>query len=139
VTGKPSIRVVAGVVFREGRFLAALRPEGAPYGGLWEFPGGKVEPGERDEEALRREIREELGADASIGERIDSCVHAYPEKTVELHFYKILSLSREAVAIGVAAIRWVDPAAAEPDRFLAGDREFLGKLADPLFRSRWFS
>ncbi len=82
MTRAAPIRVVAGALFRDGLFLAALRPAGSAEAGLWEFPGGKVEPGESDEEALRREIREELGAEASIGEELDGRVHAYPEKTV---------------------------------------------------------
>jgi 8-oxo-dGTP diphosphatase len=135
----PRIRVVAGVALRDGLFLAALRPEGTPYAGFWEFPGGKVEPGETDREALRREIREELGVEAEIGEEVARGVHEYPEKIVELHFYRILELKGEPAAIGVASIRWVDPVEAERAEFLEGDAKFLGKLADPWFRLRCFS
>jgi 8-oxo-dGTP diphosphatase len=58
-----SIRVIAAVVAREGRFLVCQRPQTKRHGGLWEFPGGKCEPGEADQEAIGRELREELGVD----------------------------------------------------------------------------
>ncbi|MFH1277141.1 MAG: (deoxy)nucleoside triphosphate pyrophosphohydrolase [Candidatus Eisenbacteria bacterium] len=129
---KPSIRVVAGVARRGRRVLAALRPEGKPYPGFWEFPGGKVEEGESDAEALRREFREELGVEAAVGSEIASYTHEYPEKIVELHFLEIVDLGGEPSAIGVAEIRWVGPVETGSMPFLEGDRKFLeGLRASP--------
>lgn len=108
--------------------LAALRPEGKPYAGWWEFPGGKVEPGESDAEALARELREELGVTAEVGGEIDAYEHEYPEKIVELHFLEIVDLGGEPEAIGVAELRWVAPGETAAMKFLDGDREFLESL-----------
>ena len=65
-----AIEVVAAVIERDGKLLITRRPEGSHLSGLWEFPGGKPQPGETFEQALRREIAEELGAEVSVGERI---------------------------------------------------------------------
>lgn len=136
---RPRIRVVAGVALRGERVLAAKRPAGKPYPDRWEFPGGKVERGETDTEALRRELREELGVTAEIGREIDTCVHEYPEKIVDLHFYRVRSMAEEPAAIGVAELRWVEPGETEEMDFLEGDRAFLEKLRDPSRRERWFA
>ena len=136
---RPWIRVVAGVALRGDRVLAAKRPAGKPYPDRWEFPGGKVERGETDGEALRRELREELGVTAEIGDEIDSCLHKYPEKVVDLHFYRIRSMEGEPAAIGVAELRWIEPDKTEGMDFLEGDRAFLEKLRDPSRRERWFA
>ena len=76
---------VVGAVIREGeRVLMAQRPEGKAQAGLWEFPGGKIEPGETPEEALARECREELALEIENPSVLRSVVHRYPEKTVRL-------------------------------------------------------
>jgi len=67
-----------------GRILLARRPPGKARAGLWEFPGGKVRPGESPAEALRRELREELGLEARIGRELARLVHAYPDLTIEI-------------------------------------------------------
>lgn len=72
-----AIEVVCAVIRREGRVLLAKRPAGKRLGGLWEFPGGKVEPGELPAEALRREIREELACDVRVRQALESCAHEY--------------------------------------------------------------
>lgn len=80
--------VVAAVIERDGAFLLTLRPDGTHLAGHWEFPGGKVHPSETHAEALRRELHEELDIVADVGDEIHVVTHAYPEKTVELHFYR---------------------------------------------------
>ncbi len=82
------IVVVAAVIERDDAFLLTLRSPGTHLAGHWEFPGGKCEPHETHAEALRRELREELDITAEVGDRLYQVTHAYPEKTVELHFYR---------------------------------------------------
>src|SRR6185369_5707530 len=80
------IVVLAAVIEQEGRFLLTRRLDHTRLGGLWEFPGGKCEAGESHDACLRRELAEELGVDAQIGDEIIETEHAYPERTVRLHF-----------------------------------------------------
>mgnify|MGYP001039794541 CR=1 FL=1 len=81
------LRVVAAVLSSEGRILLTQRPPGKHLAGLWEFPGGKVEPDESDEAALRRELREELGVQSRVKGLVAEIVHDYPEKRVHLLLY----------------------------------------------------
>ena len=81
----PSVVDVVGAVIRDGdRVLLAQRPEGKAQAGLWEFPGGKIEPGETPEEALARECREELALEIENPTVLRSVLHRYPEKTIRL-------------------------------------------------------
>ena len=83
--GRQSVVDVVGAVIRDGeRVLMAQRPEGKAQAGLWEYPGGKIEPGETPEEALARECREELALEIENPSVLRSVVHRYPEKTVRL-------------------------------------------------------
>lgn len=93
--GKPpleqpnNIVVVAAVIERDDHFLLTLRPEGTHLAGHWEFPGGKCHSHETHGEALRRELFEELDIVGEVGDRILDVTHRYPERTVELHFYRV--------------------------------------------------
>ena len=100
------IVVVAAIVEREGRFLVARRLKGTHLAGLWEFPGGKVEPDESHEASLQRELLEELGVNATIGEEIVVTEHAYPERTVRLHFRKCRIEGEPRPLLG-QELRWV--------------------------------
>ena len=86
MTTKPTEVVVAVAFDKEGRFLMTSRPEGKVYAGYWEFPGGKVEAGETLEEALVREMKEELGVQVTDCREVYSTVFTYPHATVHLHF-----------------------------------------------------
>lgn len=83
------IEVTAGLIQDEsGRYLITQRVPGSHLAGLWEFPGGKRDPGETLEGCLRRELAEELGATFEIAERVDTVRWEYPEKTIVLHFFR---------------------------------------------------
>jgi len=110
-----TVTVVAAVLKHAGRVLLTRRYDDAHLGGLWEFPGGKVEKGESLEEALIREIREELGIRIKLGPLIRDETFAYDDRTVHLHFFDCRVLKGEPRAIGVAEMAWVFPA--ELDRY----------------------
>jgi len=104
----PPIDVVAGVIRRDdGQVLITQRLSDDTLGGYWEFPGGKVDPGEELKAALARELREEIGVEAEIGAEIHRIVHAYPDRDVRLHFFDVRILSGELQKLEVADLRWV--------------------------------
>ncbi len=122
------IRVAAGLIFRAGRLLITQRFKDAHLGGLWEFPGGKVEPNEKFEDCLKRELCEELDLEVEVGELIESLTHKYPEKTVHLRFYRCRLHQREPRALGCAAFRWVSAPELQDYAFPAADARLLEKL-----------
>lgn len=102
------LRVVAALIRRGDTVLVQQRAAHKTRGGLWEFPGGKVEAGESDEDALARELREELGVEAEIGERLDGVVHAYDDLTVEVLLYRAdIAADVEPQAHDAAQVAWV--------------------------------
>lgn len=103
------LTVTAAVIERDGRYLVAQRPGGSHQGLKWEFPGGKVEPGEDPRRGLEREIREELAFDVEAGDVLDVVSHVYPDRHVILIFYKCRVLGREPRAVECAAFQWVAP------------------------------
>ena len=124
----PLIQVAAGLIVREGRYLIARRKIGTHLGGLWEFPGGKCEPGESLEDCLRRELREELGIDVSAPVHFRTIRHDYPEKTVELHFFRCAISRGEALALDCEEIRWVMPDEMTDYEFPPADRPLIEAL-----------
>ncbi len=101
------IPVVAALIVRDGRLLIARRPEGKHMAGRWEFPGGKLECGESPEEAIEREIREELAAEIRAGRVYQAIAYSYPEKDVLLLFYAASVVSGEPRPVEEAEIRWI--------------------------------
>ena len=102
------IPVLAAVIERDGRFLVTRRLKGSHLSGYWEFPGGKCDPGETPDACLARELREELGVDATIGEELVVTEHAYPEQTVRLHFRRCEMWDDPRPLLG-QEMRWVSP------------------------------
>lgn len=102
-----AVRVVAAVLVREGRVLAAKRAPGKREAGLWELPGGKVEPGEDDAAALARELEEELGVRVSVGAVVGESVHAYGHGTVRLVALRCALIEGEPRALDHAEVRWL--------------------------------
>ena len=123
------VEVVAGLIFRDGRLLACQRHESGTFPLKWEFPGGKVEVGESDVDALRRELREELGIDVREAEQIFQHRHVYPDgPEVWLRFFRILSHDGEMQNLVFQRIEWVELLELEQLEFLAGDRPLIRRL-----------
>ena len=102
------VLVVAAVIERGGEVLVSLRKPKGERASLWEFPGGKVEPGEGERAALARELREELGVRAQVGEEYARLEHIYPDLQVELALYRCrLHDGDEPRALASEAVRWV--------------------------------
>ncbi|HOG48449.1 MAG TPA: A/G-specific adenine glycosylase [Anaerolineae bacterium] len=124
----PHYDVCAAVIEHEGRLLIAQRPAEGLLGGLWEFPGGKVEPGETLEDCLRREIREELAVEIAVGAPVATVEHAYTHLRITLHAFRCRLLSGEPQAVAAASRRWVRPGELERYAFSAADRQVIAAL-----------
>ena len=122
--------VVAAAVIRQGAcFLAARRPVDGPYGGQWEFPGGKLEAGETPEAALKRELREELNITPDDFYPALRLEHAYPEFNITLHVFMVNAFSGEPAALDKQTLAWLLPSEATSLPFLAADVPIVEKLA----------
>ncbi len=121
------VRVVAAVIERDGRYLVTQRRPAAVLPNLWEFPGGKVEPGENDAEALRREIRERLDADVEVLQMISFVRHPYERYTVDLHLYQCQLLS-DVRAAAVQSFRWLCSDEFDEYEFTPADEASMSKL-----------
>jgi 8-oxo-dGTP diphosphatase len=105
---KALLHVAVGVIFNaDKKILIALRSPSAHQGGLWEFPGGKVEAGESVQQALRRELNEELGIEAVVGDPIVQVRHNYPDKSVLLDVWAVKEYSGKLIGKEGQPIRWV--------------------------------
>jgi 8-oxo-dGTP diphosphatase len=117
------IRVVAAVIERDGKYLITQRRKTAVLPGLWEFPGGRVEAGENDEAALRREVLERLGVKVVVKARIASRRHDYEGYSVDLNLYETeLEPGEKPTAMRVADFRWVNSSEFEKYPFPAADQ-----------------
>lgn len=109
----------------QGRVLVGLRPAGKRLGGLWEFPGGKLEPGETPEACLAREIKEELGVVVDVGPRIDECEHTYDFGTIRLAAYAVELVEGAPTALDHERLDWVSPADLDALALTPADRPLL--------------
>jgi len=109
MTNADPIQVAAALIVHEGRYLITRRKAGVHLAGFWEFPGGKREPSETLEDCLRREVREELGIEVTVPEPFRVIRHDYPEKSVELHFFRCSIQAGDPRPLGCEALRWVTP------------------------------
>lgn len=122
------VEVAAGLIFRHGKVLLTQRPAHSHLGGLWEFPGGKRRPCETFQQCLQRELREELGIEVEVGELIESVTHQYPDRTVQVHFFRCLWRQHEPQPLGCAALAWVGPDELARYRLPAADARLLETL-----------
>lgn len=121
-------QVVAALIWDGGRFLICQRPPHKARGLLWEFVGGKVEPGETLQEALIRECREELDVTVAPGEVFLEVTHAYPDLTVHLTLFHASIAAGTPRLLEHVAIRWIPPAEIPNFDFCPADREILQKI-----------
>lgn len=119
--------VAAAVVERDGAVLLTRRLRGSHLGGLWECPGGKLDPGETLAQCLRREMREELAVDVEVGAAVLVTTHAYPEKIVELHFFECRLLGEPVPQLG-QEMRWLPRADLGAIAFPEADRALIALL-----------
>ena len=123
--------VVAALIWKHGKILICQRTRHQVMPLKWEFPGGKIEEGEQPRDALRRELDEELGINAVIGDEVTRIRHEYPNHSaVELRFYGVLEYSGEMENRIFREIRWAEPAELPAFDFLEADLELVKDLAE---------
>ena len=122
-----NIEVVAAIIEKDGRIFATQRGYG-DYKDWWEFPGGKIEDGESPEEALKREIQEELKADISVGELLCTVEYDYPKFHLKMHCYICELLSREVTLVEHEAAKWLAKDELDSVKWLPADIEVIEKL-----------
>jgi 8-oxo-dGTP diphosphatase len=126
---KKTLRVVAALIRRDGRVLLSQRRPGRHLGLTWEFPGGKVEPGESDEDALRRELAEELGVEVEVGSLCFETRHGYAAREVHLLVYRCNLIAGEPRALEVNAVDWVEQEKVGEREFPPADMPLVNGLA----------
>ena len=125
----PHYDVTAAIIRRDdGCLLIAQRKPETMLGGLWEFPGGKCQPGESLPDCLRREIREELGVEIEVGRQLATIRHSYTHFRISLHVFECCHLDREPQALDCAGWRWVWPADLQNFAFPVTDRKIIQML-----------
>jgi 8-oxo-dGTP diphosphatase len=123
-------RVVAAIILKKGRILVCQRTRHQPMPLKWEFPGGKIEDGEHPREALRRELEEELGIEATIGDEVRRIHHQYPGGgSVELRFFEVRDYLGEVENRIFREIRWADRKELPTLDFLEADLPLVTDLA----------
>ena len=127
MTSTTTIVVVAAVVEENGAFLVTRRPDGVHLAGMWEFPGGKIGPAESHADALTREMREELDAEVDVHDLVFETVHAYPERTVALYFYRCTLRGQPRPLLG-QQMRWVPRGELATLGFPPADTELIDML-----------
>jgi mutator protein MutT len=128
MSAEAPVRVVACVIERDGKYLITKRLKHSHLGHLWEFPGGKVEPGETLEQCAVRECQEEIGVEVKPLKLVQEIVHDYPERSVRLYFIACELISGAPRAIHCADWRWVKPDELKNFEFPAADKKIIEGL-----------
>jgi 8-oxo-dGTP diphosphatase len=130
---KSVVCVVAGALFdRDGRVLIAQRPMGKHMAGRWEFPGGKVAPGETESQALVRELWEELGVTATVCQPFMRLSHEYDDRVVELSMWIVEAYSGQPAGLDGQALKWVAVEGLGQEDILEADTPFILALQERL-------
>lgn len=127
----PVVEGAVGVVERRGAYLLTRRPRGSHLAGYWEFPGGRIEPGETPEACLAREMREELGVEVRVGERLALLDHAYPDRRVLLHCFRCEVAAGEPHPLASEALQWVPREGLRGCRLPPANAALVDLLASP--------
>jgi A/G-specific adenine glycosylase len=128
----PHYDIGAAMIRKRGRLLITQRPLEGMLGGLWEFPGGKRQRGETLTDCVAREIREELGIEIEVGQRVARVDHSYSHFRITLHAFDCTQISGRVRKIGVADFRWVKPEELENFAFPKADRVIIeGLMGNP--------
>ncbi len=127
----PQVQVAVGVVADRGKVLITRRPEDGLLGGLWEFPGGKIEPPESPREACKRELREETGLEVAVGKQMATIEHAYTHFKVQLHVFRCERTGGDVVLDGPTDYRWVGPEELDNFAFPKANHKFINELKKP--------
>ncbi len=122
------MQVTAAVIKRDGRILVARRRDGDRFAGLWEFPGGKIEPGEAPRDCLRREIREELGLEVEVGDSLGEYPYASSERVLTLLAFRASVRSGAPVLNDHSEIHWALPEELGRFDFSEPDRPLVARL-----------
>ena len=126
--GRHHVEVVAGAVARDGTYLVCQRPAGSNMEGHWEFPGGKVKEGETHEEALRRELQEELGIEVLVAGHLSRVEYSYPQLDITLHLFSCPSFEGEPSQLYHSALAWVPAAEIDRESLVPSNLPFLDIL-----------
>lgn len=119
---------VAVISNDRGKILIDRRKEQGEMGGLWEFPGGKIEAGETIEECIKREVKEELDIEIMVGDRLTTITHAYKTFKVTLHVHKCYYLSGIPQTLECEEIQWVEPAQMSEYQFPQANTQIVNLL-----------
>ncbi len=122
------VEVVAALIWKESKFMICQRPAHKARGLLWEFVGGKVEPGETKEQALIRECQEEIAVTLSVGDVFMDVVHEYPDLTVHLTLFNAAISEGEPQRLEHNDIQWITPSEMSNYQFCPADEAILKKL-----------
>ncbi|MBQ1351175.1 MAG: (deoxy)nucleoside triphosphate pyrophosphohydrolase [Oscillospiraceae bacterium] len=122
------MEVVAALIWDKDRFLICQRPPHKARGLLWEFAGGKVEPGETKEQALLRECKEELDITLDVGTEFMEVIHAYPDITVHLTLFNAAIVAGEPKLLEHHDLQWITPSEISQYAFCPADKEILDRI-----------
>jgi A/G-specific adenine glycosylase len=126
----PHHKIAVGLIWKENKILISKRHSNAMLGGLWEFPGGKIKKGESAKECVKREIKEELSVNVSVGKKIDTIKHAYTHFTIELTAYHCQYESGEAARVDCADFKWIKTRQIDSLPFPKANHKIFNKIPE---------